>query len=137
MVGGEGGDDRGHSPPSNYAKRASDQLAPWHPFKALFTATRISSTVTWPVPFGTPAEQSLVGVLPSAMFTSVRISSTVTFPSPLQSPTQRIGVGLGVAVSPGGGELVAVATMVGVLVGTGGVMVGVFTKGVAVRVSVG
>ena len=49
-----------------------------HPFNALFTAVRISSTVISPSLLASPALQSDSRALPRAMFTMVRMSSTVT-----------------------------------------------------------
>jgi hypothetical protein len=48
------------------------------PFKALFTAVRISSTVMTPSPLASPGRHATMSVFPSAIFTIVRISSTVT-----------------------------------------------------------
>jgi hypothetical protein len=76
-----------------------------HPFRALITAVRISSTVIWWSLFASPASHSRTLAFPRAMFTIVRISSIVTAPLSLQSPTQELvgvpGVDVGVGVAVG------------------------------------
>lgn len=88
-----------------------------HPFRALFTAVTISSTVICKSWLAFPLSHIVSGALPSAMFTSVRSSSTVTRRSVLQSPTHTVGAGVGVTV----GVLVGVRVpaLVTVAVGLG------------------
>lgn len=90
-----------------------------HPFRALLTAVRISSTVIWPSWLASPAGQLVTAALPSAMLTMVRISSMETAASPLQLPTQALGVGVGVADGVDGALGVLLDVSVGVAVGIG------------------
>src|SRR5262245_11715012 len=81
-----------------------------HPFRALFTAVRISSMVIWLSLFASPTLQVLMSAFPSAILTSVSSSSTVTGPSWLQSPTHAPAIG--VDVGAGGKLRVVVANAV-------------------------
>src|SRR4029450_217665 len=72
-----------------------------HPFRALFTAVRISSMVIWVAPLSSPALQVLMSAFPSAMLTNVSSSSTATGPSWLQSPTHALAIGAGVKLRVG------------------------------------
>src|ERR1700687_3341137 len=93
------------------------------PFKALFTAARISSTVIAPFWFLSPASQAETGAFSKAILTITSSSLTVTAPSPPQSPTQLgfdVGVADGVGVSVPSTVPVVVGCPVGVAVCVGG-----------------
>src|SRR4029453_1878799 len=67
-----------------------------HPFRALFTAVRISSMVIWLSPFASPALQVLMSAFPSAMLTNGSRSPPAPGPARLQSPTHALAIGVGV-----------------------------------------